>query len=130
MGPYQVLPYWARVDLGVIGYEKDTQHSPKLQYYQILTIRLFSVISRTFVGGNLPLCRDAVGLFFSSSWLGHNNNLQVNYNKNKNITNLSKLVHCWDWPEYWEEFWRLEETWCHSDSSERPLSNVNVRNSR
>ena len=32
---------------------------------QSLTIRLFSVISRTFVGEVLLLCRDAVGVFCS-----------------------------------------------------------------
>ena len=26
-------------------------------------------------------------------------------------------------PEYWEESWRLEETCCHSDSSEKPSAN-------
>ena len=30
-----------------------------------IAIRLFNVISRTFVGGVLPLCRDAVGVFYS-----------------------------------------------------------------
>ena len=48
----------------------DTPHSPKLQHYWSLTIRLFSVISRTIVGGILLLCRDAVGVFYSPSWLG------------------------------------------------------------
>ena len=32
---------------------RSTPHSPKLQYYWNLTIRLFSVISRTLVGGGL-----------------------------------------------------------------------------
>ena len=36
-----------------------------------LTIRLFSVIYRTLVGGVLPLCREAVGVFCSSGRLGH-----------------------------------------------------------
>ena len=26
-------------------------------------------------------------------------------------------------PEYWEESWRLEKTYCHSDSSEKPSAN-------
>ena len=30
----------------------------------------------------------------------------------------SKLQHCWDRPEYREESWRLEETYCHSGFSE------------
>ena len=41
--------------------------------YCILTIRLFSVISRTLVGEEgLPLCRDVVGVFYipPTSWLG------------------------------------------------------------
>ena len=44
-------------------------HSPKLQYYWSLTIRLFSVISRTLIGGVLPLCRDAIRVFCSPSRL-------------------------------------------------------------
>ena len=48
-------------------------HSPKLQHYWSLTIRLYSVISRTLVQGVLPLCRDALSIFCSSSWLGHEN---------------------------------------------------------
>ena len=31
--------------------------------------------------------------------------------------------------KYWEEFWRLVETSCHSSSSERPSANTNVKNS-
>ena len=48
---------------------RGTLHSPKLQHYWILTIRLFSVISRTLVGGGgggvLTLCREAVNVFDS-----------------------------------------------------------------
>ena len=36
----------------------------------------------------------------------------------------------WYRPEYWEESWRLEETWCHSNSSERPSTNAGMKNSR
>ena len=45
---------------------------PILQISSILEIyhQLFSVISRTLVGGVLPLCREAVGVFYSPSWLG------------------------------------------------------------
>ena len=46
-----------------------TQHSPKLQQYLNLNIRLFSVISRTLVGGVLPHGRDTVGVFYSPSRL-------------------------------------------------------------
>ena len=31
-------------------------------------------------------------------------------------------------PEYWEKSWRLEETCCHSDSSERPSVHTDVKN--
>ena len=41
-----------------------------------------------------------------------------------------KRQHCWGWPEYWDESWRLEETCCHSNSSEKPLTNSDVKNSR
>ena len=49
----------------------DASHSLKFQHYWSLTIRLFSVISRTLVGWVFPLCKDAVGAFYSPSWLGH-----------------------------------------------------------
>ena len=50
---------------------KEWVHSPKLHYDWNLTIRLFSVISRTIVEeGFLLFCRGAVGVFFSSSRLG------------------------------------------------------------
>ena len=41
----------------------------------------------------------------------------------------SKLQHYWERPEYWEESWRLEETRCHLNSSERPSANAGVKNS-
>ena len=39
-------------------------HSSRLQIYRSFTIRLFRVISRILVRGVLPLCRDAVGVFY------------------------------------------------------------------
>ena len=49
---------------GSNGNEGDTPHSPKAQRF----IRLFSVLSRTLIEwGRLPLCRDAVGVFYSHS---------------------------------------------------------------
>ena len=33
-------------------------------------------------------------------------------------TRPSRLQHYEDWPEYWEESWILEDTCCHSNSSE------------
>ena len=38
--------------------------------------------------------------------------------------------HCWDRPEYWEESWKPEETYCRSDSNERPPVNADVENSQ
>ena len=42
----------------------------KISHYWNLTIRLFSVISRTLIRGSLSLCREADGVFYSLSWLG------------------------------------------------------------
>ena len=50
---------------------RSTLNSPKLQHCFSLTIRLFNVISTTLVRGILPLCRDAVGIFYSPIWLRH-----------------------------------------------------------
>ena len=41
----------------------------------------------------------------------------------------SKQQHYWKRPEYWEESWRVEETCCHSISSERPSAYGDVKNS-
>ena len=50
---------------------RGTPHSPKLQQYWNLSIRLFSVISRSFVEWeSLTPCRETVGVFYSPSWLG------------------------------------------------------------
>ena len=53
---------------------RGTLHSPKPQHYWNLTIRLFRVIFRILIGvcGEevLPFCREAVGVFYSSSQLG------------------------------------------------------------
>ena len=39
--------------------------------------------------------------------------------------------HCWDWPEYWEVSWRLEESYYLSDSCDKSFANVGagVKNS-
>ena len=50
IGLYQVRPFRARVNMGAITM-KGTPYFSKLQYYWILTIRLFNSISRTLVGG-------------------------------------------------------------------------------
>ena len=41
----------------------------------------------------------------------------------------SKQQHYWERPEYWEESWRLEETCCHTNSSEKPSALADVKNS-
>ena len=61
IGPFQVLPFWVRVVLGLLTI-RGTLYYPKLQYYKSLTIRLFNVKSRTLIGGVLPLYRDAVSV--------------------------------------------------------------------
>ena len=68
-------------------------------------IRLFNVISKTFVGGVLPLCRDAVGVFYSPSWLEFiftHNVFAVHYvshnrmgtHPKRNLTFYKKIVNC------------------------------------
>ena len=42
----------------------------------------------------------------------------------------SKLQYYTERPEYWEDSWRLEETWCHSNPSEKPSANADVKNSK
>ena len=49
---------------------RSAPHSPQLQHYWKLTIKLFSVVSGTHVGRVLPLCRKAVGVFNSPNRLG------------------------------------------------------------
>ena len=39
-----------------------------------------------------------------------------------------KLLHYWERPEYWEESGRLEDTYSHSNSRERPSANIDVKN--
>ena len=39
-----------------------------------------------------------------------------------------KLQHYWEQPEYWEESWRLEETCCHSNSSEKLSAKTDMKN--
>ena len=36
--------------------------------------------------------------------------------------------HCKEQPESWDESWRLEETWCYSNSSVKPSVNTDVKN--
>ena len=43
---------------------------------------------------------------------------------------LSKLQPCWNLQEYWEESWKLEETFYHSHFSEKPSANDSVKKSQ
>ena len=38
-----------------------------------------------------------------------------------------KWEHCWERPEPRDESWRLEETCCHSNSSEKPSANTDAK---
>ena len=58
-GPEWIWEWWQ---------QRSTPHSPKLQHYWNFNIRLLSVISRILVAGVLPLCREAVGVYYSPSW--------------------------------------------------------------
>ena len=42
----------------------------------------------------------------------------------------SKLQQCWDKPEYWGKSWKHQEIGCHSDFSERILTNAGVKKSQ
>ena len=50
--------------------------------------------------------------------------------KLEDVWRPSKLQQNQDRPEYWEKSWRLEETCCHSNSSERLSINTGVKNSK
>ena len=42
----------------------------------------------------------------------------------------SKLQHYRERPEYWGESWRIEGTFSHLNSSERPSANTDMKNSQ
>ena len=72
---YHSTPEWTREKWQWRG----TPHSSNLQHYWSLTIGLFNVISKTLIGGVLPFCRDAVGVFHSPNPLGGYGRVQVNH---------------------------------------------------
>ena len=60
---------------------RGTPYSLKLQHHWNLTIRLFSVISGHSLGGGILLLRrEAVGVFYSPSWLGQNSVWIISFN--------------------------------------------------
>ena len=75
---------------------KGTPHSPKVQDWN-LTIRSYSVISKTLVwGGVLLLWGDTVGVFYSLSWLVIYYiyvyiQVKIVYAKNQRHMNMSEL---------------------------------------
>ena len=50
--------------------------------------------------------------------------------KSEGESRPSRILHCCNRLEYSEEFWRPEETCCHSASSEIPSANADVKNSK
>ena len=50
--------------------------------------------------------------------------------KKEDVWESSNLLDYWDRTEYWEEHWILKETCYHSNTSERPSANLNVKLSR
>ena len=83
-----VLLLRAREDLRAMGM-KGYSAFPKLQHYRILTIRQFTVISRTLVGGLLLFWRDVVVYSIASGdwaaflWAPYDTSVQ-----------LYKYIHC------------------------------------
>ena len=55
---------------GSDGNEGDTPHSPKLQITEASLTDCLTSIQETRWGKVLLLCRDAVGVFYSPSWVG------------------------------------------------------------
>ena len=72
-----MLPLQARVDLGVMAIKKYSAF-PKAQHYWNLTIRLFSVISRTLIGGVILFSLQYVTHRFKTIFI-------------KNMSNIKKL---------------------------------------
>ena len=79
-GPHQVLPFWARVNLGAIAMKRFSGFSKapaSLEpHHQIVQNH-----TRTLVGGGvgfLHLCRSAVGVFYNSSRLGKVDEVEKN----------------------------------------------------
>ena len=70
-----MLPHWAQSGPGSNGYEGVLC----IHLSSSLAIRLFSVISKTFVGEVLSFCRKAVGVFYSPSQLGQKSPKQEPY---------------------------------------------------
>ena len=46
------------------------------------------------------------------------------------LVDTIQIQHYWEQPEYWEASWRLEETCCHSNASEKPSAKTDAKNSK
>ena len=68
--PFQVLPFGARVNLGAMAMKGRSAFHKALAFLEPHH-QIFSIISRTLVEGVLPICREAVGIFCSTSWLSN-----------------------------------------------------------
>ena len=44
------------------------------------------------------------------------------------VETIQTTAYC-ERPQYWGESWRLEDTCCHSNSSEKSLANADLKNS-
>ena len=62
---YAPIQYWEQWQW------RGTLQSSKLRHYWSFPIKLFTVMSRTFAVGILPLCKDALSVFYCSSRLGY-----------------------------------------------------------
>ena len=71
IGPYQVRYHSGQEWTWEQWQWKGGLHSLKPQHHWSLTIRLFSIMFRTLMGGVLPLCRGAVGVFYRLSWMSN-----------------------------------------------------------
>ena len=84
---------------------RGTLLSPIFQHFWSLNFWLFSVISRVLVEEVLPLCWDAVGVFYSPNWLGWPNDIRrkfltvvcVNVIKREPPTTSALVTRLCDW---------------------------------
>ena len=63
----RMFTYWLNMSLLIQVSVKETFNEVEIHTLQ----KRFSVTSTTFIGGVLPLCRDAVSVVYSPSRLGH-----------------------------------------------------------
>ena len=76
--PYQVLPHGARVDVGAMAMKGCTVF-PKPPALLGPHQTFVSYPGHSLVGGVLPLCREAVGVFYSPSRLGKRVDIQFDW---------------------------------------------------